>query len=81
MSTTKLTLSVREDVVKRAKRFAKRNHTSVSHLVESYLDSISQKPDESEKLQLLHSIAGQFDLPENVDIDAERRALAEKKYL
>jgi hypothetical protein len=41
---TKLTLSVDEDVVQRAKRYAARRGTSVSRLVERYLELISRPP-------------------------------------
>jgi hypothetical protein len=41
---TKLTLSVDEDVVQRAKRYAARRKTSVSRLVERYLELISRPP-------------------------------------
>jgi hypothetical protein len=40
----KLTLSVDEDVVQRAKRYAARRGTSVSRLVERYLQLISRPP-------------------------------------
>ena len=38
---SKLTLSIDANVVARAKRYAKRNHTSVSELVETYLAAVS----------------------------------------
>jgi len=38
---SKLTLSVNDRVVKRAKRYAAKRGTSVSHLVEQYLDLVS----------------------------------------
>ena len=40
----KLTLSVEDDVIERAKTFAERRGTSVSALVERYLDLITQEP-------------------------------------
>ena len=46
---SKLTLSVDEDVVARAKRYAERQGTSVSRLVETYLDALARPqpvPDE-----------------------------------
>jgi hypothetical protein len=42
---SKLTLSVDEAVVERAKRYAARRGTSVSRLVESYLDSLARRPE------------------------------------
>ena len=41
----KLTLSVEADVIERAKRFAERQGSSVSELVERYLDLISSTPE------------------------------------
>jgi hypothetical protein len=40
----KLTLSVDPGVVARAKRYAEKQGTSVSHLVERYLDALSRPP-------------------------------------
>jgi hypothetical protein len=39
---TKLTLSVDEKIVERAKRYAARQGTSVSRLVQTYLDLVSR---------------------------------------
>jgi antitoxin component of RelBE/YafQ-DinJ toxin-antitoxin module len=41
---SKLTLSVDDDVVTRAKRYAQRQGTSVSRLVETYLDALARPP-------------------------------------
>jgi hypothetical protein len=40
----KLTLSVDAAVVARAKRYAEQRGTSVSHLVETYLDALARPP-------------------------------------
>ena len=40
----KLTLSVEDEVIERAKAFAERRGTSVSALVERYLDLITRQP-------------------------------------
>jgi hypothetical protein len=41
---SKLTLSVDEDVIARAKRYAEKQGTSVSQLVGTYLDVLSRPP-------------------------------------
>jgi hypothetical protein len=41
---TKLTLSVDEEIVQRAKRYAAKRGTSVSRLVETYLDALARSP-------------------------------------
>ena len=40
----KLTLSVNEKIVSRAKRYASRHGISVSHMVEVYLDLVTSSP-------------------------------------
>ena len=72
----KLTLSVDEDVVRRAKRYAAGRGTSVSNLVERYLDLLARPLSRQEMppaLRLLHG-AGKA-----VDAGAHRRHL-ERKY-
>lgn len=46
---SKLTLSVDEKVVERAKRYAAARGTSVSRLVETYLDAIARAKSSSDK--------------------------------
>jgi hypothetical protein len=60
--TTKLTLSVDRKVVVRAKRYAARRKTSVSRLVEEYLDLVSRSRSEAEEedppvLRLMRGVA------------------------
>ena len=43
MATSKLTLSVKSDTIEWAKEYARRNHTSLSKVVENLLDNISKK--------------------------------------
>ena len=74
---TKLTLSVNEDVVERAKRYAATRGTSVSRLVESYLDALSrlraakheELPPVTRRLRvLLGSLKGaSYDRKEHID--------------
>ena len=46
---SKLTLSVDEHVVTRAKRYAKSRGVSMSEMVETYLDSVTESPSHSER--------------------------------
>ena len=55
---SKLTLSIDDHVVVRAKRFAKENGTSVSRLVERYLDGITRPLNPVECLPVLDEIRG-----------------------
>ena len=57
---SKLTLSVDERVVSRAKRYAKRRGVSVSAMVEAYLASVAESPDKSpeDSPPILRSVRG-----------------------
>lgn len=71
----KLTLSVDEKVVRGAKRYAAARGTSVSRLVERYLDLLSTPPqpdDETPVLRLLRGAA------RGVPADAHRRNVSRK---
>jgi ribosome recycling factor len=61
----KLTLTIDQEVVKQAKRYAKQRHRSVSRMVEDYLKRISTGESastkiESKKPSLTDSITGMF---------------------
>lgn len=71
----KLTLSVDEKVVKKAKAYAKENDTSVSQLVEEYLDRISKRKDYG-FTGVVAELAGI--IPDNYEDD--RADYLEKKY-
>ena len=71
---SKLTLSVDEDVIARAKRYAEKQGTSVSQLVETYLDVLARlRVAEEEKLppvtrRLSGALRGvKFDRKEYID--------------
>ena len=44
---TKLTLSINEETIQKAKVWAKAHHTSLSGLVESYFESLISKSDDT----------------------------------
>jgi hypothetical protein len=54
----KLTLSIDKSVVSRAKRYAQRRGTSVSKLVEAYLDVVSEPVRASKEPPILRSLRG-----------------------
>lgn len=76
---TKLTLSIDEDVVRRAKRYAETRGTSVSRLVEKYLDAVSRnKKRESVRSPSLQRLRGILRKP--AGRDDYRKHLAEKYF-
>ncbi|MBX2904869.1 MAG: hypothetical protein KF744_02445 [Taibaiella sp.] len=79
----KLTLSLDENVIKRAKRFAENNHTSLSQVVESYLSELTKKEKETDgnKISpLVQSLMGVLDLPADFDFKKDRTAYLKSKY-
>jgi len=71
----KLTLSVDEKVVRGAKRYAAAHGTSVSSLVERYLDLLSRPFDMANATPVLRRLRG---AARGVRVDAHRRHLARK---
>ena len=73
---SKLTLSVNPDVAARAKRYAKRQGTSVSRMVEAYLTSVMDPKTRQERTPTLDALAG---ILKKADIEDYRKHLS-KKY-
>ena len=72
----KLTLSVDDRVVSRAKQYAKRRGVSVSEMVEAYLAAVAEPhPPATGAASILRSVRGVL---KNADIDQYRKHLAEK---
>lgn len=72
---SKLTLSVDDVVVLRAKRYAERRGTSVSRLVERYLDLLARPPRSKEDPPVLRMLRG---AAKGVDPEDHRRHLLRK---
>lgn len=68
---TKLTLRLNDKVIERAKKYAHLHKVSLSRMIESYLDSITQLPEDEEKktniTPLVESLSGVIDLPAGYD--------------
>ncbi len=71
---TKLTLSLDDQVIAKAKKYAKIHNTSVSHLVESYLGTITKE--EMELNGIVAELAGIIP-----DSEGDRHEKIERKYL
>lgn len=74
---SKLTLSIDDSVVSRAKRYAKRRGVSVSKLVENYLNAVSEPARPDDEPPILRSLRGSL---KKADLSAYRKHL-EEKYL
>lgn len=80
---TKLTLTIEQTIIEKAKKYANNKGRSLSDIIENYLKVIT-KEDEVEKAELtpiVKSLKGAFKAPEDFDY---KKALSERlkeKYL
>lgn len=84
--TTKLTLTMDESTIERAKKYAKRQERSLSKLIETYLNAITDdevsKEERTEELSpIVKSLAGSFKAPKDFDYKKELQKRLEEKYL
>ena len=92
MESTKLTLSVKSDSVPRIKEYAKRQHTSVSKLVQEYFDKIEEQEKKEDPLlekyknieipQWIQDLTGilKGKYPEDMDYDEIKYEYFKEKY-
>ena len=77
----KLTLKLDGTVIARAKKYAKKRNTSLSKMIEAYLDSITQPGDSGiETTPLVESLSGVIDLPANYNYGKEYTDYLDQKY-
>jgi len=77
----KLTLKLDGTVIARAKKYAKKRNTSLSKMIEAYLDSITQPGDSGiETTPLVEGLSGVIDLPDNYDYGKEYSDYLDQKY-
>lgn len=78
---TKLTLRLNSNVIQRAKNWAQKNKTSLSRMIESYLNSVTrQKSEDIEITPLIESLSGIIELPENYNYRKEYSDHISEKY-
>jgi hypothetical protein len=79
--TTKLTLSIDDQVIESAKMYAKGKGKSLSGIVENYLKSISNtKSGAPEISPRVKKLMGSLRLPKNSDYKSELGKAMSKKY-
>jgi hypothetical protein len=79
--TTKLTLTLEKTIIERAKSYAKKTGRSLSELIESYLENITEENYYSDLSPKLKKLIGSVKLPEDFDEEKELRSAIEKKHL
>ena len=80
---TKLTLRLNDNVIKRAKIYARSHKISLSKMIETYLDSITKQNEKEKKFSItpfVESLSGVIDLPADFDYKKEYRDYLEEKY-
>lgn len=68
----KQTLSIDQTIIGRAKDYARRNNTSLSKMIEAYLESLTSTNSNKQTITpLVQSLSGIIDLPEGYDFYKE----------
>ena len=80
---TKLTLTIEQTVIEKAKKYAKDKERSLSNLIENYLKAITTEnnTDEIELTPIVKSLKGAFKAPKNFDYKKELTNRLSEKHL
>jgi hypothetical protein len=80
---TKLTLTIEQSVIQKAKRYASAKGRSLSDIIENYLKIITNEGEEKdiELTPTVRSLKGSFKAPENFDYKKELTKRLTEKYL
>ena len=80
---TKLTLTIEQTVIDKAKKYAKRKGHSLSDIVENYLKVITKDGTKSEleMTPIVRSLKGSFQAPSDFDYKRELEKGLSEKYL
>ena len=78
----KLTLKLDNQVIEKAKLYARKKNTSLSKLIEAYLQFLtsSNKSDTAEITPLVKSLSGILDTTKFTDFDEAHKKHLKKKY-
>jgi hypothetical protein len=79
---TKLTLKLKKNVIDRAKKYANDRETSLSKLIENYLEAITAPSNDLDEISpLVKSISGVIKLPEDFNHKEKYHQFLNEKYL
>jgi hypothetical protein len=78
---TKLTLTIEQSTIEKAKRFAKETGRSLSDIIEKYLEKITATETQITSSSKISRLKGSVKLPEDFNEDVELRAYYENKHL
>lgn len=78
---TKLTIRLKKNVVDKAKDYASQHKTSVSKMVESYLETITSERDKKEDITpLVESLSGVIHIKDDIDYQSQYSDFLANKY-
>ena len=80
---TKLTLTIEQSVIEKAKKYAKSKERSLSDLIENYLKAITKETNIEivKETPIVQSLKGSFRMPESFDYKKELTKKLSEKYL
>lgn len=79
---TKLTLTIEQSVIEKAKFYAKAQERSLSDIIENYLKTITKEQRVANDISpLVDSLRGSFKAPESFDYKKELSDSLSEKYL
>lgn len=80
---TKLTLTIEQSVIEKAKKYARKRERSLSDLIENYLKALTTEGTNNEEglTPIVKSLRGSFKLPENFDYKRELTDRLSEKHL
>ncbi|MFP4469196.1 MAG: DUF6364 family protein [Bacteroidales bacterium] len=78
---SKLTLSLNHRTIEKAKDYARLNKISLSKMIESYLENLTNQSNEDQQITpLVKSLSGIIDLPADYDYKKEYGSFLTEKY-
>ncbi|NJY61594.1 hypothetical protein HC174_02335 [Salinimicrobium sp. CDJ15-81-2] len=80
---TKLTLTIEQEIIKKAKDYAKEKNRSLSDIIENYLKMLTKEEQKQKNRKLnpiVKSLKGSFKMPKDMDYKKELRNRLEEKY-
>lgn len=80
---TKLTLTIDQSIIEKAKKYARKKERSLSDLIENYLKALTAKeiPQQDEFSPTVESLKGSFKMPKDFDYKKELTDRLSEKYL
>ena len=80
---TKLTLTIEQTIIEKAKKYANVKGRSLSNIVENYLKAITKEDniESTDLTPIVKSLKGTFKAPKNIDYKKELSKRLTEKYL